>query len=712
MRNKLLTFNLIIILIIFSGLMTDSYAHFGSKGPFGGSVSCGTTDGTIVYLGTKYGGVYESTNSSLVAWRARPVGLKDGKITALVHTTSYLIAGTEDSGVYILNGYVGTDRYWNKINNGLTNLKIRSLVAIDTITILAGTDGGGVFKTTNKGASWVSVSGATLNDEVITAFAKAGDRIFLASQNTGIFISDDDGMTWSDFNDGNTAHITGTNALSYNETTDELLILNSNGLFNAGTAGTTTTPVYATAQTGLPSLTIRALSNNGADWYLATDAGMYSSTTGTIHWASINNGLTANALDVTTIVPVQTNLVIGTIGAGIFKSTAVSVNWISNNTNFNNLKTYSMVCKDELLVVAATEKGVFVSKDLAANYSSANTGLEDSLHVNDLIFSGTNLFACTEHSGIFVSTDTGKTWSTHNLGLTNLTIRKMAVSDSYLYAICSNGTVYQSSALGWISIQNGLPSGVTPTSFAFYNGAVLLGTLGNGVYTRPETSGTWTASSSGLANLMVTSVTTNGNKLFAGTDGSGVFVSDLSVIQWTATSALSISHTTLIGLDATKVQAMAYFQGYVYASYKGGLVVSSDNGATWIAGGNQFNLPSYTDVHKISFVTTRVFVTTENNSLYSNSLGELPVLTSVTNNFEDNIDKIFISPNPNNGQFNLSFNNTSSAVSEIIIFNAQGSLMGRFDKYITEFSVSYPKGLYHLQVNSIEGNATKKIVIE
>ncbi len=693
----------------------SSFAHFGSKGPFGGSVTCGTSSATTVYIGTSEGGVYESTSAALTGWRARPVGLKSGKITALTHSSSYLVAGTADSGVFIFNGYVGSDRYWNKINTGLTNLKIKALISIDTITFLVGTDGGGVFKTTNKGASWVSINNINLNNTVVTGFVKAGTRIILTSQSGGLFFSDDNGATWSDFNDVNTLNIIGANALSYNVTTDELLVLNSNGLFLSGTAATTTTPSYSAIQIGLPSLTVRSVSNNGTNWYLATNDGVYTSSTGTISWSTLNTGLSGNAYNVTTLVPFQTNLLIGTATEGLFKTTASTINWVVTNANFNNIVTYSMTSKDSLLVVAATEKGVFMSKDLAANYSRANIGLTDSLNVTDLIFSNTNLFAVTKNSGVFVSADTGKTWTSYNLGLANINVKKIVASEQHLYIILSNGTVYQSTGLGWLSIQSGLPSGVEPTSFAFYNGKILLGTLGDGVFARAEASGSWTVSNTGLTNLLVTSVTTNGSKLFVGTDGDGVFVSNLSPISWEATATLSIAHTALMGLDGLKVQAMAYYKGYVYASYKGGLLTSSDNGDTWIAGGNQFNLPSFTDVKKISFVTSRVFVTTENNSLYSNSLGELPVIvTGLWNEINEiSTTAVVVSPNPNNGNFTISIDNSILFdITEVVIFDAIGATMDRMDSVQNEFSVHYPKGIYYVQVITSKGRLMKKIIVQ
>src|SRR6185295_2379214 len=143
-----------------------------------------------VYIGTANGGVFESTSQKLVGWRPRPVGLKSGKITALAHSGKYLFAGTADSGMYIFTGFVGSDRYWQKINNGLGNLKILSLLAVDTATILAGTNGGGVYKTVNKGATWTHVSSANLDNDAITGIIQAGSKAVLLSLSHGVYISD------------------------------------------------------------------------------------------------------------------------------------------------------------------------------------------------------------------------------------------------------------------------------------------------------------------------------------------------------------------------------------------------------------------------------------------------------------------------------------------------------------------------------------------
>ncbi|HET6225085.1 MAG TPA: T9SS type A sorting domain-containing protein [Bacteroidia bacterium] len=699
-------------IFLFLFIFSSTYAHFGSKGPNGGSVSCSITYDTTVYIGTKEGGVYESTTSKLVNWRARPVGLKSGKITALTHSDSYLFAGTADSGVYIFNGYVGSDRYWKKINNGLVNLKISALIAIDSITILAGTDGSGIYKTVDKGVNWTPINNNQLNSAKIMNFAKAGTYLF-ASSGTGVFISSDNGNTWTPFNDANTVGRS-TNSLSFNATSNQLMIGNSNGLFVTAIDLSSPVAAYTASSTGLPANTaIRSIYNNGSAWFLATDKGVYLSLASAINWSASNAGLPNT--NVTAFTSLQNSLVAGTADDGIFKASITSPTWVANNFGFNNIRTFSMACKGDAVVVAATAKGVFVSKDLANSYKRANKGLTDSLHVNDLVFWGTSLLAATENAGVFISADTGATWAPFDTGLdTTYSIQKIVTSSSYAYLFNSDGKVFFNNGASWTACQGGLPGALKPTSFAFFGNRIALGTLGNGVYYANVGGTQWTNSNTNLTNSNVTSLVVRGKTIFCGTDGDGIFTSDTTAaFNWKKTAATSISHTTLMGLDGNHIQAMATYGGYVFASYKGGLLATSDLGTTWIAGGNQFNLPSYTNVYKIDFVSTRVFVTTENNSLYSNALSELP--PNGIDEVKNDIGSFIIYPNPSNGIFNLDLKNIQGSIKQIFVYDAQGRKI-QASRSIGQLNQSLElhqaAGIYYIQVITEKGNAVQKIILE
>jgi hypothetical protein len=627
--NSILKATLLALILLSSSI--QMFAHFGPRTPLGGYATCTATNNGIVYWGTENGGVYESTNNQLVGWRPRPVGLITGKVTALTHSGSYLFAGTADGGVFIFNGFVGADRYWNKASNGLANMQIKSLVAVDSITVLAGTNGGGLFKTTDKGTTWTAVNDVNLNGAVISSLTKGGSRFFATSESGGVFASDNQGATWFSFNDAMTMQVSGTAALSYNDTTDVLMVLNANGLFAAPMAASTMSPAYAAASTGLPINTnVRGIANNGTNWYVATSLGVYQSSNGAFNWTASNTGL-AN-VDAAAIVALPANVLVAVRKVGIYKSATTAITWAATNTGFNNPVTHSMAVSGDSLVIAVTDDGVYVSRKLgspATTFLRSNNGLLDSTHVMDILIAKDKLFAATA-SGVFMSSDTGGMWMMVNQGLPNLNIHKLFYGNSQVYAIDGLGAIHTKD-LGtgaWTSVQVGLPPNVMPTSMAFNGNRIIVGTHGDGVYMMNQHGTAWTSFNAGLSNLHVTSVASSANRFYAGTDGNGVFSTLADSAAWSATSQTSIAHTTMLGLDGDHIQAMNSYAGYVYASYQGGLLATSDEGQIWEAAGNQFNLPSFTNVHKVGFVATRVFALTDDNGPYANGLSELPVLAN------------------------------------------------------------------------------------
>jgi hypothetical protein len=715
---QLLTSSMLVCVITFT-----SEAHFGSKGPFGGTVSCSIVIADTLFVGTAEGGVYQSTqstNSLLVGWKPIPVGLKSGKITAIAHTGFHAYAATADSGIFIFNGVdESNNKYWNKMNAGLTNLHVTSLVAMNATTLIAGTTTG-IFVSTNSGATWVAKNGG-LKYLNIEAIEKAGSRIFQSALNGGVFYSDNNGEIWNDFNDGNAELMQPiTNAISYNALTDELMRFNSGGIYVTKNASSMYADNFALATTGLPDgIVVSAISNDGNNWYLSTNMGVYTSASTTIVWSTLNAGLPT--MNVTSVVSFNGGLVCGTVNKGIFTAAFPFVSWTVMNANFNNLKTNAMYTNGISFVIAATENGVNISKDLAANYVTANKGLDDSLFVTDFAMTGTTLIAATSTNGIYISLDSGMNWAISNTGLASLNIQKLFCSNSNFYAMDVSNKIYHSatSTLNWSEIQ--LPIGAIPTSLAFFGNNVLLTTEGQGVFIKPIMGTTWTPYNMGLSNLNVTSVTSQGKKIYVGTDGSGVFVSDstLSSMHWVTTAPMNtaIPFTELMNLNPLKIQAMATYAGYIWASYKGGLLASSDGGNTWIAGGTQSNLPSYTDVSKITFVTSRVFVTTENNGLYSNSLSEIPTVavtpTGIFTSSSVNNSALKVSPNPSTGTFNLNTEGIYGNIIDIIIYDYAGSIKGQFDGSQRQFDVNYDPGMYVVLLKTdADGVYSQKIVIK
>ncbi|MBM2813633.1 MAG: two component regulator propeller domain protein [Ignavibacteria bacterium] len=93
-----------------------------------------------------------------------------------------IIAGTYGAGIY-RTSYDGF--HWVPKNSGLTNYKVYSL-AIAGNNFFAGTDGGGIYLSTNNGDSWIQKNGGLPSNQIYS-IGIDGEYIFAATFEDGIF---------------------------------------------------------------------------------------------------------------------------------------------------------------------------------------------------------------------------------------------------------------------------------------------------------------------------------------------------------------------------------------------------------------------------------------------------------------------------------------------------------------------------------------------
>jgi photosystem II stability/assembly factor-like uncharacterized protein len=221
-----------------------------SGGPDGTQVTALAIDPTApqtIYAGTNGGGVFKTTNGG-GNWTAVNTGLAISSVYALrvypfintlLHAAgpglnNQFFSSTDGGSVWagegipissprameyshlvgrgvpwiyvggiggIVKGYnAGGPTVWPLINAGLTNTDVNALV-VDPITpqtIYAGTNGGGVFKTTNGGGNWF-VPGAGLTSPNVQALAidpTAPQTIYAGTNGGGVFKTTNGGGSW------------------------------------------------------------------------------------------------------------------------------------------------------------------------------------------------------------------------------------------------------------------------------------------------------------------------------------------------------------------------------------------------------------------------------------------------------------------------------------------------------------------------------------
>ncbi len=227
-----------------------------------------------------------------------------------------------------------------------------------------------------------------------------------------------------------------------------------------------------------------------------------------------------------------------------------------------------------------TTHGVFRSLDAGMNWSLVSQGLT-TLDVRALVIIRDTLFAGTHGGGVFHSADGGGTWVAANVGLTTLNVHTLLVHGLDLYAGADGGNIFWSTDKGatWSSIGIGVTD-LAVKGLAFYGVSLFAGTEGEGVFQSANNGSTWSAVTNGLTSLSIHALLSDGTSIYAGTD-SGVHKLPPHAGSWNSGN---------IGGDTKlKVQAMAStitaadIPVFLFAGTQDSGVFVSDHGTDWNA---------------------------------------------------------------------------------------------------------------------------------
>ena len=197
----------------------------------------------IIFAGTSLGGIFRSTDLG-ESWEAANDGLTSGEIVfdLMVHGNGDIYAATNAHGVFR-----STDQGDSWTLTGMENVDVRTLLSYTPEKIFAGAWFDGAFRFDPTAAAW-SPSGLPAT-HVMDLTANGSGEIFAATHGRGVSRSNDGGVTWEDFNDGNISGGVWSLALS------------SEGYLFAGTSGSgifrTAAPLVTTIDPGIAMLPAR-----------------------------------------------------------------------------------------------------------------------------------------------------------------------------------------------------------------------------------------------------------------------------------------------------------------------------------------------------------------------------------------------------------------------------------------------------------------------
>ena len=288
---------------------------------------------------------------------------------------------------------------------------------------------------------WTKTS---LDTGSVTSFVVSGNNIYAGTDDIGVFLSTDNGTSWTGVSNGLT------------NTTVADLAVDGLGFF------------YAATPSGVFITT-----NNGTSWFLVSQFQYSPVTAIAINGNYIFAGTEFDGRD--------------TPGK-VLRSSDFGVNWnsvLSQTSKFDGI--YSLANKNDTIIAGTFFGQVAISTDNGSNWNMSSVESSNWHPITSLIFIDKNIYATYALSGmaagIYCSTNGGSNWFAVNKGLTNLYVYKLAFFENNIFAATGAG-VFRSTNNGanWTDISNGL-NGTKVGSLIIIGDTIFAGTT-TGVWCR------------------------------------------------------------------------------------------------------------------------------------------------------------------------------------------------------------------------------------
>ena len=452
------------------------------------------TFGDYLYYSINGGGVWNQINASS--------GLTSPNINSISIDGSKILVGTDD-GLFISTngGGIFTPA-------GLQNQFINVVYIKDNYLFCHGPNG--LKQSTNQGASWINFDPAIPYSDV-TEFLVSGNKVFAST--SGILMSSNvNAPTWS--------QISFNTSIDFNfslcKAGTEILVGSNRGVFSSADNGIT----WSQKNNGLQTINVSGITTTGTDTVYAGAS---------IHGISKfnNNNWNYSGLALLNANHLKTvgNAVYAASDFGIYKSVNGGANWIFiNNVGPNPVTGFCqrLDVKDTLILGACLQSGVLRSGDNGASWSFSTNGLNTAL-LSSITISGANVIAGSYNDGLFLSTDAGINWS--QIAAAGTQVNDLTSIGNSVVAVTATGNYYSSDA--------GVTWTLTNTNYyedLFSSNGLVFASGPNYVHISSDSGQTFPEIVQAPANVFVSSVTASNDFLYVGTINDGVWKRSISEI--------------------------------------------------------------------------------------------------------------------------------------------------------------------------------------
>jgi photosystem II stability/assembly factor-like uncharacterized protein len=462
-------------------------------------------------------------------------------------------------------------------------------------SVLVGLENGGVYRSTDDGTTW-ECAWAGLNGRGPGgyAFVDLGSRI-LVSTGVGIAVSTNEGLSWSDANNG--LPVLGSVITGFDvDPSGTVYASGSEGVYHSNDSGVT----WIRSATGLTDSLMASIRCAGSYVFAATyETGVFRSSDKGSTWQPTSNGLgSGQGMRITDLTSMPGRVVAATRG-GAYYSTDYGDTWNLATSGLDSRTVSAVAAFDTILVAGTYGSGAFRSTDKGVTWVSSSTGWESGNVRAFCMHNGTLFGGNYGLQTLFRSTNYGVTWAPIGNGITGRYLYSFAANSSRIFAANMFGVEASS--------DNGQTWFAPPPLYgrAFFSvhlkdPVVFAGSAGTGPYLSTDNGATWDTANggtSGIGPVEVLSMTSDSLFVYAGTY-HGVFRSSDNGASW---------ERTINGLSDTTVYAFCSARGHLYAGTRTGIFVSTNHGSSWAFlsnGAPTYNVKSIVSLDSIILAAT------------------------------------------------------------------------------------------------------------
>jgi photosystem II stability/assembly factor-like uncharacterized protein len=444
---------------------------------------------------------------------------------------------------------------------------------------LTGYVGGGLFRSTDGGENWYSISNRIDNIGVfVLKISSAGD--VYAGTLRSIYKSTDQGVAWNKVDaslpqNGYAEDITFDNS-------DNIYVTNTyEGIYKSTDGGNS----WTLFSNGLPSSKyVRRIEFTSNNILLLSDLyrGIYKSTDFGANWGQSNTGLDSTYYVSSFNSNSAGDIFISTSGNGPFKSTDNGNSWVSIQGDLSLPYTSDIDFTSNGDLYLTIVQQLYKSTNGGVNWANITTMFNGFGFQTAYVDNNDNVWATTINSGIIKSSDAGANWINYTVGLTSTNVSSLVSDNSgNLYASIPGKGLYSSTDNGdsWnkITIVNYEEDTFIKTVEIIPSGGLIVYNIYNGMKTTTDFS-TWNSFSTGLTNQAIERLSVSNDYFFAaGWDGK-IFRSPRSAANWVEITDTSVSGYCYDLFSSSTGDLYYLFDEEVYKS--------TNDGDDWVNVGN------------------------------------------------------------------------------------------------------------------------------